>query len=278
MSARKHLVVVIIIAASLPLIAQMDRAKDPLHQSQPPIPEEARRHEIIGTTLFKAAKSPDDYGQVIAEFKQAADLAPQWPEARYNLALAREAAGDYNGAIADLKIYLQFPLSQEEARKVQDHSYVLEAKGVEAQKAQVAAQRAAEVDAQRKRERFEKLGFLEGTWHEEYRFYMPSGRLYPGTPSYGDVEITIKGRAITIALKKGTDVLLQGTILGDDYSSIKWVKVATDAYKRNGGSWEDCPIEVNIDKANSRITWKEPSPMVTVGWDWSGHGERTLTR
>jgi hypothetical protein len=50
-----------------------------------PIPEEARRHFVIGTTLFKDSKSFDDYQQVVNQFKLAVDLAPQWPEARFNL-------------------------------------------------------------------------------------------------------------------------------------------------------------------------------------------------
>src|SRR5258706_11855338 len=74
-------------------------------KTPPQIPEEARKHFVIGTTLFKDAKTADDFVQVENEFKQAADLAPQWPEARYNLALAKEAAGGYSGAKADLETY-----------------------------------------------------------------------------------------------------------------------------------------------------------------------------
>jgi hypothetical protein len=93
-----------------------------------PIPEEARKHFVMGTTLFKDAKTADDFVQVVSEFKQATDLAPQWPDARYNLALAKEAAGDYSGAIGDLKLYQQFKLSDTEARTAQDKIYALEAK------------------------------------------------------------------------------------------------------------------------------------------------------
>jgi len=99
---------------------------------QPPIPEEARKHFVMGTTLFKDAKTPDDFVQVESQFKQAVDLAPQWPDARYNLALSKEAAGDYSGAMADLKLYEQFKLSDTEARTVQDKIYVIEAKQTEA--------------------------------------------------------------------------------------------------------------------------------------------------
>ena len=119
-----------------------------------PIPEEARKHFVMGATFFKDARTADDYAQVESEFKQAAGLAPQWPDARYNLALAREAAGDYAGAIADLKLYLQFKLSDADARTAQDKIYALEAKSEETAKKQAdvdeqtaAAQRAQAAQA-----------------------------------------------------------------------------------------------------------------------------------
>jgi len=129
-------------------------------EKSPPIPEEARKHFVMGTTLFKDAKTAEDYLQVESEFKQATDLAPQWPEARYNLALAKEAAGDYSGAMDDLKLYQQFKLSDREARTVQDKIYALEAKQKKAEKdkeiaAKLATEKAAQ-DAQLAAERKEK--------------------------------------------------------------------------------------------------------------------------
>jgi len=93
-----------------------------------PIPEEARKHFVMGETIFKEAKSPANFSQATTEFTEAAKLAPQWPEARYNLALAKEAAGDYSGAMDDLKLYQQFKLTDAEARTVQDKIYAIEAK------------------------------------------------------------------------------------------------------------------------------------------------------
>src|SRR5579864_8361328 len=94
----------------LPLFSQAKPTADKANvaSTQPPIPEEARKHFVMGTTLFKEAKTADDFARVVTEFKQATDLSPQWADARYNLALAKEAAGDYSGATADLKIYQQF--------------------------------------------------------------------------------------------------------------------------------------------------------------------------
>lgn len=92
------------------------------------IPEEARKHFIMGETMFKAANTADDFAQAVSQFSQAALQAPDWPEARYNLALAKESAGDFSGAMDDLKIYQQFKLSDSEARTVQDKIYAIEAK------------------------------------------------------------------------------------------------------------------------------------------------------
>ena len=94
----------------------------------PVVSEEARKHFVMGETMFKEAKSPDGFSQAAGEFSEAARLAPQWPEARYNLALTKEAAGDLSGAMADLKLYQQFKLSDAEARTVQDKIYAVEAK------------------------------------------------------------------------------------------------------------------------------------------------------
>lgn len=101
----------------------------------PPIPEEARRHFVRGTALFKDAKSADDYKQVADEFTQATHLAPWWPEARYNLAMALEAAGDYDNAIVNSKLYLLFKLPDTDARAAQDKVYALEARQEKASKA-----------------------------------------------------------------------------------------------------------------------------------------------
>jgi hypothetical protein len=137
------------------LVAQTNNA------TSPTIPEEARRHFVIGTTLFKEAKAPADYLQVENHFKQAVDLAPNWPDARYNLALSKEAAGDYAGAMLDLKIYQQFKLSDEDTRKVQDKIYSLEAKAELAAQKQVIDQQAAAAEEQKKRELDERSGFTD---------------------------------------------------------------------------------------------------------------------
>lgn len=129
----------------------------------PLIPEEARRHFVRGAALFKDAAFPDDFKQVLDEFRQATDLAPWWPEARYNWALACEAAGGYAEAIGHLNLYLLFKLPEAEARTVQDKIYALEAKQEKAAKdKEIAEERRLE---EKKLEEEEKrLQSFEGTW------------------------------------------------------------------------------------------------------------------
>lgn len=94
----------------------------------PPIPEEARKHFIRGVEFFKAAKSPAEMKQVVNELGMAVRLAPWWPEARYDWALSMDAAGDTNSAIVNLKLYLLFKISDQDARDARDRIYALEAR------------------------------------------------------------------------------------------------------------------------------------------------------
>jgi tetratricopeptide (TPR) repeat protein len=119
----------------------------------PPIPEEARKHFVRGAAMFKGAQSADAYRSAIDEFREAVHLAPWWPEARYNCALAFEAAGDYDNAIYHLKFYLLFKLPAADARAAQDKIYALEFKQEEAAKAKAASDAEAAIAATEKRQR-----------------------------------------------------------------------------------------------------------------------------
>jgi hypothetical protein len=227
-------------------------ADQPIAATPPTIPEEARKHFVMGTTLFKDAKAGDDFSQVVNEFKQVVDLAPQWPDARYNLALAREAAGDYSGAMADLKLYQQFKLSESEARTVQDKIYILEAKTVMTAKKQdeqqKAAAAAAAAEEQKQRDYQRKIGFLAGAWTISRTV---KGGPWNGEKTTGPAVITIADKAVVIyRIYEGRRVQeLKGTIEGDDYTSIKWILQADRT--------PDYPIDVSIDNA-SKMHWKRP--------------------
>ncbi len=137
----------------------------------PPVPEEARKHFVKGAALFKEAKSPADFAQVLDEFKQAAQLAPWWPEARYNFALACESAGEYVSAIANLKLYQLFKLSDTEARAAQDKIYVLEAK-----QEKTAKESSPEALAQKQQDKAET--FLKSLNGARFVYYIPDPECY----------------------------------------------------------------------------------------------------
>jgi len=136
-------------AATYEQVIKMAAAMEQL----PAVPTEARRHFVMGATMFKDAKSQEDFRQASAEFSQAVRLAPWWPDALYNLAQSTGASGDYASAIADLKWYQMFKLSEAEIQAAQEKSWGFEAKQKMAeQEKELAAQeavRARELAAQK---------------------------------------------------------------------------------------------------------------------------------
>lgn len=74
---------------------------------QQAVSEEAKRHFDRGMAAIEMAKSPDDYAPAIKEFERAASLAPDWPDAYYNLGRVQEKAEKYRDAITSLKQYLR---------------------------------------------------------------------------------------------------------------------------------------------------------------------------
>ncbi len=274
------LVLVSFILATPALFGQANpSAGKPAAATPPPIPEEARKHFVKGTTRFKDAKTADDFLQVESEFKQAVELAPQWPEARYNLALAKEAAGDYSGAMADLKLYQQFKVSEAETRTVQDKIYALEAKEELAAKKQVEEQQAAAAEEQKKRDYQDKLGFLEGTWTATNTIHCNCA--LNGRNFHSQVVITITGKTVLIASQEKGSQVLKGRIEGGDYTSIKWILQGdSSSPDPNQRLLPDYPIAVAIDRYGRRMSWKEPAPFMDnpPRWDFQMSNDMELTR
>lgn len=93
----------------------------------PAIPEEARRHYVMATTLLKAVKKAEDHREAIEEFRNALFLAPWWAEANRDLGMACEVAHRYEEAISALKLYVLSGPDEEKARAAQDEIYKIEA-------------------------------------------------------------------------------------------------------------------------------------------------------
>ncbi|MFO7734555.1 MAG: ankyrin repeat domain-containing protein [Candidatus Aminicenantes bacterium] len=82
------------------------------------IPEEARRHFDRGIAAVEMATTAADYESAIKEFKEAVRLAPDWPDAYYNLGLVQEKAGKLGEAVESYKSYLRVSPEADDAEAV----------------------------------------------------------------------------------------------------------------------------------------------------------------
>jgi hypothetical protein len=90
------------------------------------ISDEARRFMARGNAAVEMAKSPGDYVLAISEFKQAAKLAPDWPDIYYSLGTAQSKIEDYTSAIKSFQRYLELAPQSSKTAQVQDEIYKLE--------------------------------------------------------------------------------------------------------------------------------------------------------
>ncbi len=100
------------------------------------VPEEARRYLMRGMAAEEMAKAPKDFERAVREYAQAARLAPNWPDIHVYLGSAQTKAGDYQGAIASYRRFLELAPDGPDAGKVRDELYKLEYRAE--QQAQVA--------------------------------------------------------------------------------------------------------------------------------------------
>jgi hypothetical protein len=72
----------------------------------PAIPPDAYQQAAAGEVLLKQGQTRQDFTKAAEHIAKASQLAPWWGSAHYNLALAREAAGDPAGAIRAYEAFL----------------------------------------------------------------------------------------------------------------------------------------------------------------------------
>ena len=120
-------------------------------QPPPAVPEEAHQALVQSAALLQQ-RSPDaaDVQQAIADLRKAILLAPWYPEAYYNLALALEANRQYDEAAKQLNYYLELNPSPDDTRSAKDLTYKL------------SAEREAAVRKQQERERELPLRYVSG--------------------------------------------------------------------------------------------------------------------
>ncbi len=196
-------------------------------EPQAAIPEDARRHYVMGKRLLELAKKPADFSDSIEEFTRALLIAPWWAEANRDLGLALEGGGRFDEAIAYIRLYIAANPGEEQARRAQDEIYNIEAakkvalrESREAQGAREAEARAAAEQARAKAEQARRDS-LEGTWCVFFfDKCMPTGNgtmeirsnggqwtvAYPNSPRMYTYEIRQGGRRIAFTrMMQGAD-------------------------------------------------------------------------
>ena len=100
------------------------------------VSDDAKRHFDRGMAAIEMAKSPDDYAPAINEFKQAVNLAPNWPDAYYYLGKAQESAGKISDAILSYRQYLIVAPNSNDAEALKTHINKLEFKNEQDERVQ----------------------------------------------------------------------------------------------------------------------------------------------
>jgi hypothetical protein len=175
-------------------VAKLSATMDKL----PPIPEEARKHFVMGATEFKEAKNTGDFLQAAGEFFQSSIIAPWWAEAWNNMTVSRESAGDYDYALNCLKVYQLFKLNGDEARAAQDLLYKIQAEkdlaakhtadqqAADTANAQAAAKAQADADAAKEKAALNNfIRSIQGNWLTSRVHFLSIGK-----NDDGSVEIT----------------------------------------------------------------------------------------
>src|SRR5208283_3356915 len=90
--------------------------------SQPALPEEARRYEV----LAKNAIQKKDFDAAVGYYAQGLTVCPLWPEAQYNAAVICGELGQYAKAVFHMKRYLALRPYANDAKAARDQMYIWE--------------------------------------------------------------------------------------------------------------------------------------------------------
>lgn len=92
----------------------------------PAVPEEAERRMARGEAAFESAKDVSGYDNALREFQAAANAAPWYANAYFNLGVAQEKAGNAKEAMESFRFYLLAAPDGKDAAEVKKRIYKLE--------------------------------------------------------------------------------------------------------------------------------------------------------
>ena len=167
----------------------------------PAIPQEAERRMARGHVAFKTAQTPADIESAATEFLEARNQAPWWPDAYFNLGVAREKQGAYALAIAAFQGYLLARPAADDAGAVKTKIYELEFLQEKAQKEEAARRQAQEEAArQAERERAAIASLSSGTWCEKAQAGGSGASCASGAGGMASISVSVNANQIAIAI------------------------------------------------------------------------------
>lgn len=149
-------------------------------QIQPPpaLTEDAKRHMARGQAAIKAAKTQEDWAEAVKEYEKAVYFVPWYADAYYNLGIARDKAGQHDGAIWALRMYLMAKPLAEDSEQVKNLIFEIEYRQ---EKAANEISEKARLEQEKARRPAAKLG---GTWIAEYSMETGGNPPYPWKETY----------------------------------------------------------------------------------------------
>ena len=117
----------------------------------PALPEEATRRMARGEAAFESAKVAQDYDKAIAEYQAAANAAPWYADAYFNLGLTQEKTGKAKEAMESFRFYLLAAPDAKDAADIKKRLYKLEYAAEQQTQAKVELDKRKAIDDQANR-------------------------------------------------------------------------------------------------------------------------------
>ncbi|MDD5109425.1 MAG: tetratricopeptide repeat protein [Candidatus Omnitrophica bacterium] len=138
---------------------------------------EAKRHFDRGLAALEMASSTEDYAPAIKEFEQAVSLAPDWPDAYYQLAMVQEKTKKYSAAVKNLKQYLKLAPNASDTEAVKSLINKLEYKREQEEEVKRVYEMMASGRYERKEISHKKLSGKESIWVPLETFRIVAGKM-----------------------------------------------------------------------------------------------------
>lgn len=171
----------------------------------PPLPEDTQRFLARGKVAMSDAKQEVDFEDAAHQFRQAIDASPWYGPAYYNLAVALNAAADYEGARQNLNLYLAWTRDSADIKATKDLIYQLEYKQEKAAREQIAR------DAEAARQAQERQAEAQRQAELRYRLNEGLSGNWSGQQGCSGANVAVNGAGFSATLYCGVGSNMRGS-------------------------------------------------------------------